>query len=173
MNDLEGEIWKVIKEASHYEVSNFGRFKRNRGTFYKKIKKSIQTTPVGPNGYPRKYLKDLKLNVNIHRLVAEAFIPNPDNKPCVNHIDCNRSNNHVSNLEWVTIAENQKYAAMLKRFPDQSGEKHGNTRYTNLQVSVIKEAIKSGHRNCHIARYFKMHPSTITMIKTGRQWKTA
>lgn len=158
------EEFKSIDDLPGYEISNTGILRRN----------GIQlSTPIAKNGYCRKYLKDLKKNILIHRVVASSFIPNPEGKPCVNHIDCNRTNNLVTNLEWCTIAENQRHASKLKRFPDQSGEKHGNTRYTNLQVSIIKEAINAGHRNCHIARYFKMHSSTVTMIKTGRQWKNA
>lgn len=56
-----------------------------------------------------------KSTVKIHRLVAQAFIPNPENKPCVNHIDNNRHNNKVSNLEWVTFSENNAHMCKQKR----------------------------------------------------------
>ena len=64
------------------------------------------------NGYQRVVLskKNKSYNFLIHRLVAEAFIPNPENKPCVNHKDLNRANNLVENLEWVTYKENNNYA---------------------------------------------------------------
>ena len=64
------------------------------------------------NGYLRVYMRDSRDNKRkdrfIHRLVAQAFIPNPENKKVVNHKDSNRKNNHVSNLEWVTHKENNK-----------------------------------------------------------------
>ena len=65
-----------------------------------------------PNGYQRVVLskKNKSYNFLIHRLVAEAFIPNPENKPCVNHKDLNRQNNCLENLEWVTYQENNNYA---------------------------------------------------------------
>ena len=64
------------------------------------------------NGYHRVVLSKHNKSHNflVHRLVAQAFIPNPDNKPCVNHKDLNRENNSVENLEWVTYKENNNYA---------------------------------------------------------------
>ena len=83
----------------------------------KGMRKLIPMTPVKPrklpNGYLRVYLrcKDGKRrDVYIHRLVATAFIPNPENKPCVNHKDCDRTNNCVLNLEWCTVKENTEYS---------------------------------------------------------------
>ena len=72
----------------------------------------IYGRPNPKNGYCRVFMrhKDGKRKDRyVHRLVAEAFIENPSNKPCVNHKDCNRANNSVDNLEWVTYKENNEY----------------------------------------------------------------
>lgn len=109
-SDLLGEIWKDIPGYEGlYQVSNFGRVKSlnfGRTGVHRVLK--IQK-------YPNKYTKvDLRHNGiihtrNIHRLVAESFIPNPENKTDVNHIDGDKHNNRVENLEWVTRSENMKH----------------------------------------------------------------
>lgn len=68
----------------------------------------------------------------IHRLVAEAFIPNPENKKCVNHIDGNKLNNAVENLEWATYSENLKHAWV-------HGLNHGNVKGINQWKSEVEE----------------------------------
>jgi hypothetical protein len=97
--DLDGEIWKTVvidgKEYENYKVSNFGRLKRN--DVIKMIRKR--------DGYLISSISDKKDRM-VHRLVAEAFIPNPNNKKFVDHIDTNRSNNNVNNLRWATYKEN-------------------------------------------------------------------
>ena len=111
------EIWKEIQDYEGlYEVSNLGRVKSLPKARYKIPKETILT----PRKHPYKFVnlsKDSKVSTkSIHRLVANAFIPNPNNKPVINHIDCNPSNNNVSNLEWATSLENQMHSRKLGRY---------------------------------------------------------
>jgi hypothetical protein len=119
------EIWKDIEGFEGlYQVSNLGRvksldviqnLKHSSGTEYTRFKKGRilrpeQSDRVAP--YVIYYLKkDGKRHFGkAHRLVAKAFIPNPENKKVVNHLDCNPKNNAVENLEWATHSENTKHA---------------------------------------------------------------
>ena len=97
------EIWKKIKGFENYEISNLGRVKSNNLKKEKILKFRITKT-----GYYRVMLQKncFKKELLVHRLVAEAFIPNKENKKEVNHIDLNKSNNRVENLEWTTRSEN-------------------------------------------------------------------
>ena len=109
------EIWKDIKGYEGlYQVSNLGRVKslerkvlRSEGE-YRTISERILKPQTTLRGYQRigLHYKGINKLFRIHRLVAQAFIPNPDNKPEVNHIDGKTSNNRVDNLEWVTAAQN-------------------------------------------------------------------
>ena len=113
------ETWIDAKNfEGYYEVSNTGKVRRKQcETIYKdgRVAHFSQTILKGtPNrkGYLRVYLsvKSKKYTKSLHRIVAESFIDNPLNKNTVNHVDCNKLNNHVSNLEWATNAENMRHA---------------------------------------------------------------
>jgi len=105
----------------------------------------------------------------IHRSVAEAFIPNSENKPCVNHIDGIKTNNNVDNLEWCTHKENMKHAYDLK-LRNQKGSDCNFAILTDEQVLQIKDLLTQNRKQRDIAKMYNVHESTISDIKTGRSW---
>ena len=105
----------------------------------------------------------------VHRLVAQAFIPNPDNKLEVNHKDGVKTNNHVSNLEWATHKENIDHALDNDLYP--MGSKHYSAKLTESQVAYIKTLLSDGVYQKTIARDFGVTEATISYIAAGRSWK--
>lgn len=117
------EEWRTVPNWDLYEISNYGRLRSkdrtvrdNKGQYLKKGR--LLKPAKDKYGYYSFCLKqDGKSKImKIHRIVAFAFIPNPDKKPCINHIDNNPSNNRVDNLEWCTMKENTAWMIKQGRF---------------------------------------------------------
>ena len=160
------EIWKPVKGyEDSYEVSSLGNV---RGLKYNIIlKPHIKNKYLAVNLY-----KDTCKHFYVHRLVAEAFIPNVLNLPEVNHIDCDKHNNSAENLEWCNRIRNlnHSYENGLKRI----GESHGQHKLTEQEVLQIRnEYVKnSKDKSLHkLAEKYNVHWSTIQAIVTGRIWK--
>lgn len=140
------EIWKdVVGYEGYYMISNIGRvktvsrLKRAKGNGVSPVKEYIRPPRVDKYGYPVITLcVDSKpKKFTIHRLVSIAFIPNPDNKPQVNHIDANKFNNSVDNLEWVTALENHQHAQKMGLFNDLYNRKSKNVLQMDLNNNII------------------------------------
>ena len=128
------EVWADIPRLNgHYQVSNLGRVKTicDRHGKERLLRPTIQVI----NGNYKRYIVRLNgRNYKVHRLVAEAFIPNPNNYKVINHKDNNALNNRVENLEWCTQAQNISHAIVNKRYK--------NRRYFNKQEAI--ELYKQG-----------------------------
>ena len=107
----------------------------------------------------------------VHRLVAEAFLPDFLTKPQVNHIDGNKTNNALSNLEMATASENVAHAYMTGLKVGLKGENHGKAKLSNADVITIKRLLLTGEMVTSIARKFGVSNPTISLIKSGKTWK--
>ena len=162
------EMWKTIEGFENYKVSNLGNIKITANSFSRKEKnlKPLKTK----KGYFRVGLyKNKKCHFkSIHRLVAKCFIDNPENKKQVNHIDGDKSNNAVNNLEWCSYRENMNHAINNNLTP--CGEKNGNSKLEKEDVIYIYNCLKIGVSMYPIMEKFNVSKSTVMGIKTGKQW---
>lgn len=176
------EIWKPLMDSEYYEVSNLGNIRCIGGTIIRKDNKpyplkSLVLKPfVSRSNYEILTLKlDINKKVLIHRAVLETFNPVPNMEDLqVNHIDGNKRNNLLSNLEWVTREENMQHAMRKGLFNPQNrtGEKHPLCKLTTAQVQEIRDKIKSGNfTQRELAREYNVSDCTISEIKTKRTRK--
>lgn len=135
---MENETEEIWKETSihGYFVSNLGGF---RGRSGKPIKQQIHKNGYYVYAMRPEGRKGVCKCVKIHRLIAEAFIPNPENKPFVNHIDGNKLNNNITNLEWCTNQENVIHAYKMGLCKIKRGEDNHWSKLTNEQAEWIRK----------------------------------
>lgn len=173
------EIWKdIIGYEGYYKVSNFGRVKSIYAMGGLILKQRKQNS-----GYliVHLYKEKTREAKTVHRLVSKAFIPNPENKPHVNHLDGDKSNNKLDNLDWCTQSENIKHAykyGITKRTKEwnkkigdsQRGENSGSNILSKDDVIRIKEMIKKGLGDTEISKIIECGKSTIWNIRVGNSW---
>lgn len=180
---MNTEIWRSVASLEHsHEVSSLGRLRTvardveyYHGTYGTMVVRKLRSKPVtlrkDKDGYIMANLsleKSKTLTVKVHRLVAQAFIANTYDKPQVNHIDGDKTNNRVENLEWVTNYENRIHA--LETGLHASGSRSPHAMMTEAQILVIKERIAAGDRNVDIAKDFGVSHKYISGIRHSHSW---
>lgn len=154
------EIWKDVKGyEGTYQISNLGRAKR----FYKNKPEKILKPVKGQLGYMSyTFCINSKIKTyRIHRLVALAFIPNPNNLPEVNHIDGNKENYSIENLEWCTRSQNMKHGHSLGLiFTEKASD--ATRIITKDKLTIIKKMRKLGFTLNEIACITEVTISTIS-----------
>jgi len=171
---MQEEIWKpVIGYEGLYEVSNLGRVRSlpREVSHFEKGQKYIRDGRVLKYGHGHgrryKYLfvclcKDQQRSMKrVNRLVAEAFIPNPDNLPMVNHKDENPSNNRVDNLEWCTAKYNSNYGTARERMKETRKKNNSNkkmllTRIKNNSPNSSKSVAMIDDNGNVVKKYFSV-----------------
>jgi len=108
----------------------------------------------------------------VHRLIAEYFISNPDNKPYINHIDGNKENNNISNLEWCTSSENNLHSVRIGKRPRQIGSLNGMAKLNKFKVQRIRlmNEVTGGKNQRDIAKIFGVTMGMINKIVNRKNW---
>lgn len=161
------EVWKQIANYPGYEVSNMGnirslKYRKPRILKYELIGRGYPSITLCKNG--------IKKQCTTHRIVAEHFIPNPENKDMCNHINGIKTDNRVENLEWSTVSENNyhAYAAGLKT---KEGEHHHMAKLTDNDVLEIRILFRDTNLgNTAIGKMFMVNRQTIGDIRNRGAW---
>ena len=161
LDDLDGEVWRTVPAYEDYQVSNYGRVK----SFVRYEDGKILKPSLHIGG---RLLVRLGRNVQkfIHVLVAEAFIPNLENKPQVDHINGDKLNACANNLRWVTKLENEQYSWQTGL--REVNERHHNAKLTAEQTRYIREN-PDNLTGKVLALKFGVSCGTISGIQTGQK----
>jgi len=166
------EIWKEVERYKGvYFVSNLGNVKSMDHYCTGRIGSGKQNgrtlkQHICYKGYSRVSLSlnNKRFVTGAHRLVALAFIDNPENKPQVNHINGIKADNRVENLEWCTNYENQIHAIKNNLCNYNSAEKHHNSKLTNEQVKAARSLFGLGWKNITLSRHYNISAPAMSKI---------
>lgn len=162
------EIWKDVPDYEGiYQVSSLGQVKSIISKKEKILKGRDDT-----NGYLKVALYKSKICIQkkIHRLAAMAFIPNPENKPCVNHINGIKSDNRVENLEWCTYSENSKHSFDNNLQISRKGIENNKSKLTEKQVLEIRN-YKGCFNTYELGIMYGVNNTTIGSVLRRKTWK--
>lgn len=165
------EQWKQIADWPNYAVSNRGRIKRLTSRNSGKAGAILSQFLIA--GYPSVNFTDKgrRKSVRVHRLVADAFLLRPEDATEVNHIDATRSNNDVSNLEWVSASGNRQHGYDYGA-NDAKGERNGHSKLTEQGVREIRsrkpltKAVQA-----ELAARYGVSAATVRDVAAKRTWK--
>jgi len=173
------EIWKDVQDyEGFYQVSNKSEIRSvdryiycTRNKSYSLMKGRILKQTFGGNYYGVTLTKDNNKKYKlVHRLVAELFIANSENKSEVNHIDGNKKNNKLNNLEWVTHKENESHASRLNL--KANGENHHNSKFKNNDIINIYKTYHNKLKTLsQLAKKYNVAYTTIDYIVSKKYWK--
>lgn len=162
------EIWKTINGFTDYKVSNYGKVKSLKYKKEKILKLSISSCKYYFVGL---WKNGVRINCKIHRLVTTAFIPNPENKPQVNHKDGNKQNNCVNNLEWVTCSENHLHAYKSKIRKTNNGNNSPYHKLREKEVLSIHGLYLDELTQKEIGIIYNISQMNVSDIINGKSWK--
>ncbi len=157
--------WQPIVGWPHYQISSQGEVRRADGSGVGQW--------LNDQGYAMVRLSNPRKMQRVHRLVAAAFVPNPDELPAVNHLNHNRSDNHVENLEWCTQAENLAHADAHGRMQRDywTGKRSPNARLSDEQATEIRREYESGGTSWEkLGRKHGLSKRAVGRIVTGETY---
>lgn len=172
IESLPGEVWREIDGYSgDYEISNLGRVASHVSGRFRSINK-IMSPGFKPNGYLKVSLgpRNKSKNHHIHRLVLLAFGAPANGKTDVNHIDGNKLNNALTNLEWASRSENMRHAMRIGLW-SSVGERNPQAKLIPADVKAIRTMAKRGEKTSRIAELYSVCRATINDITAGRKWR--
>jgi hypothetical protein len=173
------EVWlPVVGLEESYEVSSLGRVRSIyreyyiNGGLYKKQSVVLKGSIAG-NGYLRHSLsfRDQRYYKSVHRMVAEAFLENPNKHNQVNHKDGNKLNNNVTNLEWCSASHNINHAYDNKLAIGRAGSKNSMAKLTEAEILEIVRLYNTGmYKQKELAEMFNQKFQNISCIVNGKSW---
>lgn len=168
--DMPHDVVPIPDHPGYFATPN-GNVYSNRRIYVHKLKE--QTNPWGHRYVYVASKDDIRSRRKIlHRLIALTFIPNPDNKPFINHINFDPSDNRITNLEWCTPRENANHSAKLGRLGKAKGEAIANSKLNREKVATIREQYRLGESQVDLGKAFNVCQSTIGRIINRDTWRS-